>query len=316
MYSDDFDERKNAMLDMKELIPSKDVWDYMQKSGRVLTDFEKATLIYNHSGMSHEEKVKALKCIQKMTTDDNLREQIQKRLTYDSQCLKKFFEKENDEIYVLKVFVTAEQEWTECGYYISGELAVASGKKFSERFSVYKTKLLTEEKEPDECYSKQIAALYFTANGAMHNYYSNEVTSTESEFESNRGNFENAYIDIPHPFKNGDLVKVRYNELKEGEIYIVECCPEKSEDENIQNQRYRFNDYGDVSLRVATMDADAKFGHKHVKIVDIEFATLKDDDPKKTVLECAADLVNGCGSLSDFQFACEEYCRKTKMIVL
>ena len=44
------------MVEMKDLIPSKDVRWYLERQGRVLTDFEKATLVYNHSGMNHEEK--------------------------------------------------------------------------------------------------------------------------------------------------------------------------------------------------------------------------------------------------------------------
>lgn len=35
------------MLDILELIPSKDVREYMKETGRVFTDFEKAAIIYN-----------------------------------------------------------------------------------------------------------------------------------------------------------------------------------------------------------------------------------------------------------------------------
>lgn len=64
---------------------------------------------------------------------------------------------------------------------------------------------------------------------------------------------------------------------------------------------------------LAAMNSEAEFWHEHAKIADIEFATLEEDNLKKQVLECAADLVRGCGGLSDFQFACEEYCRKNAM---
>ena len=79
------------MVEMKDLIPSKDVRWYLERQGRVLTDFEKATLVYNHSGMDHEEKEKALVDILKMTEDFELQDQIRDRLTHDQFCIAKFY---------------------------------------------------------------------------------------------------------------------------------------------------------------------------------------------------------------------------------
>lgn len=298
------------MLDIRELIPSKDVVEYMNKQGRILTDSEKATLVYNHSGMGYDKKIKNLEIILEETKDEELKEQIVRRLAYDRCCLQKFYEREKDEIYILDVFIKDEQKWEECGYYASGKVAVACGKKFKESFSVYKTKLIMEEKEPDECCSKKTAALYFNAGGDMRDFYS---TETEAYIEPEKVSFEYAYIDIPHPFKNGELVKIINNKLRENEIYIVECNKDEVADENIRKQKLTFYDYSDASLRLAAMNSEAEFWHEHAKIADIEFATLEEDNLKKQVLECAADLVRGCGGLSDFQFACEEYCRKNAM---
>ena len=80
------------MVEMKDLIPSKDVRWYLERQGRVLTDFEKATLVYNHSGMDHEEKEKALVDILKMIKDFELQDQIRGRLTHDQFCIAKFYE--------------------------------------------------------------------------------------------------------------------------------------------------------------------------------------------------------------------------------
>ena len=80
------------MIDYAELIPSKDVREHMEKKGRVLTDFEKATLIYNHSGMSYFKKAIQLKELMELTKDSNLKEEIQERISYDERCLNKFYE--------------------------------------------------------------------------------------------------------------------------------------------------------------------------------------------------------------------------------
>lgn len=61
----------------------------------------------------------------------------------------------------------------------------------------------------------------------------------------------------------------------------------------IHNQRYCHYDYSDASLRIAIMSEDAKFGHEHVQITDIEFAALEEDDPRKQLLECTGSLVRG-----------------------
>lgn len=58
-----------------ELIPSKTVRDYMKQQGRILTDFEKATLIYNHSGMDYEEKTEHLKELLESTENPELKKE-------------------------------------------------------------------------------------------------------------------------------------------------------------------------------------------------------------------------------------------------
>lgn len=85
-------------ITLAELIPSKDVRACIEETGRVLTDFEKATLIYNHSGMSFTEKAARLEVLMEQTEDGNLREEIQDRLSYDDLCISRFYE--NDGGYI------------------------------------------------------------------------------------------------------------------------------------------------------------------------------------------------------------------------
>ena len=80
------------MVDLAELVPSKDVREYMEKKGRILTDFEKAILIYNHPGMCFAEKTAHLKDIMMITDDGDLKEEIRERLSYDAFVLAHFSE--------------------------------------------------------------------------------------------------------------------------------------------------------------------------------------------------------------------------------
>ena len=61
---------------MRELIPSKDVREYMEKKGKKLTDFERATLAYNYPDISIGERLEMLKEIMDTTQDQKLEGQI------------------------------------------------------------------------------------------------------------------------------------------------------------------------------------------------------------------------------------------------
>lgn len=197
---------------LAELIPSKDVREHMVKTRHVLTDFEKATLIYNHSEMSFSQKTARLKELMELTKDSNLRKEIQDRLSYDELCFSRFYENNGAYIYELQVYDPEDQGSCEQGYYMSGELAVTCGKKFQENFSVHKIVLLTEEKEAEDCHSDYIATVCFDNQGKVRGYYSSEVEWTAKKSEMDRERFENAFIKIPHPFKNGDFIRVKNND--------------------------------------------------------------------------------------------------------
>ena len=295
---------KGTVVTIAELIPSKDVREHLEEQGRVFTDFEKATLIYNHTGMSYTEKAAFLKELMEQTKDKTLKEEIQDRLSYDELCLSRFYENNGDYLYELEVYEPEDDTSYEQGYFKSGEAAVTYGKKFKENFSVQKILFMTAEQEADDCHNNCVGAVYFDNQGLVRGYYSLEVdwTAKKSEIDSSR--FENAYVKIPHPFSNGDFVRVKNNGRVEDEICIIECHNSEFDKDS---ERMKYFDYSAASLRVAYIYGAARFGHEHVKIVDVEFARPKEDDPKYRLLCCAQSLVQGHGGLNDFQFLCDEY---------
>lgn len=148
-----------------ELIPSKDVREYLEEKGVVFTDFEKATLIYNHSEMNFIEKAAYLKGLMEQTENETLKEEIQDRLSYDKLCLSRFYENNGDYIYELEAYDPEDKTFYEMGYFKSGKVAVGCGKKFQENYSIHKIQLLTEEKDPEECDADYTAAVYFDHQG-------------------------------------------------------------------------------------------------------------------------------------------------------
>lgn len=289
------------MVDFAELIPSKDVREHMEQKGCVLSDFEKATLIYNHSGMNFSEKAAHLKELMEITEDAKLREEIQDRLSYDDLCFCGFYENNRTCIYELQVNDPEDQESCERGYYTSGKVAVACGKKFQENFSVHKMVLLTEEKEPEDCRSDYIATIYFDGQNQIRGYDSSEIEWSAKKSETDRERLKNAFIKIPHPYKNGDFVRAKNNDRLEDDVCIVECHnPEL--DEVTKERQYTYCDYEDALLRVTYIYGAARFGHEHIRIVDLEFATPDGADPKYRILYCAQSLFLGRGGLNDLQF--------------
>lgn len=305
------DKRAGAEITYAELIPSRDVRKYLEEKRHVFTDFEKATLIYNHSEMSLTEKAAYLNGLMEQTENEILKEEIQDRLSYDELCLSRFYENNGDYIYELEAYDPEDKTFYEMGYFKSGKVAVGCGKKFQENYSIHKIQLLTEEKDPEECDADYTAAVYFDHQGLVRDYYSLEVEWTEKKPEIDPSRFENAYIKIPHPFSNGDFVRVKSNDRLKNEVCIIECY-NFDFDEESENRCYF--DYSDASLRVAYIYGAARFGHEHIKITDVEFARPKEDDPKYRLLCCAQSLVRGYGGLNELQFFSDEYnCNKQNL---
>lgn len=292
-----------------ELIPSKAVREYMEQQGCVLTDFEKATLIYNHSGMDYAEKRERLKELLDSTENEKLKEQIQERFTYDERCCKCFYDKAEDEIYKLVVFLSEDKEYLDAGYFISGELAVRCGINFQEEsFYVEKIKMLMEDLELEEVelFPPSIATRYFKGDGRLEDYDSSEEPWTYGE-ELGENRFENAYLEIPFSFQDGDFVTIKNHRFLKDKICIVERS------RNIKEYKCsEWDDYSDATMNVAYIYGDAEFGSASPNPVDVDYAELNGDEPENKLLECASLLLKGDARLGDFQVACEEYCRKKK----
>ena len=56
---------------MFEIISSKEYRNFIENKGIVLSDWDKATLIYNHRIATHDEKMEALLEIKRNTSDES-----------------------------------------------------------------------------------------------------------------------------------------------------------------------------------------------------------------------------------------------------
>lgn len=302
-----------------ELIPSKDVRKYLAEQGREFSDFEKATLIYNHPGLDLSGKEQALKELAKSTQDERLMRQINERIEKNKRYLEAFINHRDGFIYVL----VDNQELNE-GYFASYIIAKKYGLESHAPFSVKKVRLVSEEKQsaPLHDENSECSAEEYPCGEVCHDEGGNikrfwDVELDESPVRSftpeDRARFELSYMDIPYPFRTGDIVRV----IGSDKIGVV--MGPRSETE-YQDWREKFNkmktdgsiDYRDCAVTVDFIDDTGKFSHSHPMPIWLEYAELSDDNPRKEALECARDLLIGNGSFESFQRACEEMREKLK----
>lgn len=71
-----------------ELIISKDYRKFMEEKNIELSDWDKATLIYNHTAASFPEKIRVLKELCEQTQDEELIKQIKERIAQETKYVK------------------------------------------------------------------------------------------------------------------------------------------------------------------------------------------------------------------------------------
>ncbi len=293
---------------MRELIPSKDVREYMEKKGKKLTDFERATLAYNYPGLSIEERLELLKEIMDTTQDQKLLGQIRERIAHHKKCVEKFYENKKGMMYVLETY--DEDDWRPADwcYFASGELAYASGKKLGECFSIAKYRIFEKEIDMEKGGHYSVSNLHYDEKGDLWNCSSDEVAWEGELDEDDEERFEDAYVDLPYPFRTGDLVR----EVGCDEIGVVQS--ERTDEEyelfrtraEKMRQEGHFNSYGDASIPVEYPDENGNFGHSHVLIANIEYAVPDENDPKREVLEYASLMLKKRCYIQEFQMVCRQ----------
>lgn len=293
---------------MLKLIPSKDMRKHLAELGREFSDFEKATFIYNQPESSLDEREAALKTLAHSTQDERLALQINENLHDSSQRLETFIRREDGFIYLLM-----DTEYAENGYFASYALAKKHGLETQQPFSVAKARLISTEaqaaalrdKDSDYALVKwSYGEVFHDAGGNILSFWDDELD--ESPFKDispeDRLRFELAYIDIPHPFRRGDIVRLVGSD-KVGIIMEPRSEAEyQKEQERLSKLKIQgLTDYSDCSVTVNFIAADGVFYHEHIMPIYLEYGELRDDTPYKMVLECAKDLLLGECDFETFQ---------------
>jgi hypothetical protein len=294
------------------IISSRDIREHLKKINHTFTDFELATIIYNMVtpiSRCHD----MLTELAKNTEDSALRSQIEQRMSID---LKAFEDFKNN-----AGFIYALMPNSECGggaeaYFLNVDAAVECGKVLNQNcrkdcsegsnkrcderaFSVEKHIAYDEFNNSllkDDYIKSAVACLVYDKEGNVTEYWTNDSVQADNT------RFEDAFVNIPHPFKKGDIVRI----VGTNNFGVVESL---LENEDIK----RFNDsldWTDCSVMVEFLSDKGDFYHNHINPLLLEKAFLPKFDERKHILQAAAALLLGQISLDFYTVCYEEYRRK------
>lgn len=300
--------------ELEQLIPSKDVRDYIKEVNWTFTDAQKATLIAN-SGLLLEEEHSRLRDLCAHTDDKELQKQIAGYLSREGNNLHAF--KENSDkscVYLLKVNYGdgPYQTMPPDGCFFDWEMACEYGKKTGMPFAVEKHMVgdIKNRERYGRLDSHEIAWLEFDSGGeaVYFGYMENASDGTEPECSAD---FLYAFFEVPNPFEKGDIVK-----LAGEEAYGIVRTSQKSWKEDLDKHREGRHadwDYSDAQVVVEFLEDDGTFSHRHINPLCLErYQTekgidLQEGSPRDNLLLCAGQAMQGEGSLEDLYLFTMDY---------
>lgn len=293
------------MISLEKLIPSRAVREQCILENRVFDLQEQATLVWNNPALKEEERLKLLKKILKQAKEDSqwevLCKQIERRTKIPKLLEKKFYSDEEKQYFKISYRDVRTQTLENEGMLFSdAEKAKSYAYLELADFSLDETYIITKGylDSTDEICAE------FNRRDELLNIYS---YNPDSDDYCDNTHFENAYVLLSHPFRNGDFVKTIDSE----EIGIFRGC--KNEEEYLRNKEFHkdqaekgYSDFSDVSCTVEYLwpninnSSQLFFSHKHDSLVNLEFAEIKEEDPHYELMKQAQSLVRGDGSLEMF----------------
>lgn len=301
---------------MKKLIPSKEVRELIERTGREFSDFEKAVLIYN-GDLPYYEKLDMLKELSKSTKDSTLKAMLEERVSKDEEDSECFAKNTEGYVYILNSEEFAPEDFY-CGCFVSKEMAYTYGLKLAYNFRIEKhliigfnetqprknksyanpyvfdTKELDELVIESESSSSMVASFYYTKEGTLRYFYSSEIErDAQEELERlfNTQRFENSYIDIPNPFEVGDIVCLTTDN---GHGVVVTSQEDwRQYKEIMKNAKYK--NFGDASIIVDFLMDNGHISHAHVNPIFLGKYEPAEIDADKEVLYAASAVHKGDG---------------------
>ena len=278
---------------LNNLIPSKDVREYMQQTGFQFSDAELATLIY-HSREPLWVKHAYWQSLRDRTEDTPLRKEIQERITYDQKCYQLFAENDGSYFYETVISETTD-EWEKAevtGHFISLDLALKHAKDHKAFFDIRKYQIIglcktvitpyglynprlfpDSASEPRPYRGEAIAEFHYTTEGILKSYWTYEIPFEEMAAVDDWGEirFEWKVIRMPNPFEKGDRVRIV------GTDRVGTVATSQAEWNDFLHRVSEKNlvvDYLDASITVDYSTLEDPYNHQHVQPIYLEKVDL------------------------------------------
>lgn len=314
------DEKYNRLI--QAAVPSKDVREYCEKNSRTFAPYELATLICQNTLLGYSQKdallaelvpelraepdsiAKTISGVYKNHYSNSevadeieayidMENKMKDYLLNDSPRYVYELEYEETGVYrdfnncgvfssINKVYETMEKEIQDSKELNADILSFRLRKyKLDDRENYVNGKFVPEKDNPDK-----FELNYLDSSFMGHEYCFNH-----------RDGFDNLLVLIPHPFRNGDIIR----RIDDGLMGVV-CNIQNDEVffESLQIREKRGGDITDVGIPADYLE-DETFTYEHLAFfptlcekVDID--SCKDSDPKIPLLEACATVMKGNGS--------------------
>lgn len=273
---------------MIELIESAYVRERYKEIGFQLTDFQKATLIWNKPNITRSFRLSLLADLAKNTKDNKLREQINERIAYEEKAMAQF----ETELYGEVVYVVSDRETGSAGYFGKYKTAFAYAqsriKKEKSCYLIEKHKMINGDniplvktslrvspyffaKKPEEKveYSGEpIACLYLDENADILDLWSNELDEREDDKvdEYRKERFENHFLELPYIYHEGD--PVRY--ILTGEYGIIKTSNDEWDSILAKIRNGLYADFSDTAVTMYFLTENGYWSHTHLNPIYLE----------------------------------------------
>lgn len=280
---------------MFDLIPSKYMKRLFSEKSFELDDCQKATLVWNTSDKTWEERMFALNEHLKSINDEVLKRQIIQRIDFENAMLNRLMQNDGRFVYVV-----CEASWGNAGYFRDFRMAKAYALKFMEENDticrIEKQLIVSSEEDltvktiswwnpylfdnngkspwkvEDIPYEGQdVASITLERNGQIKNVFSREMTLDEQmSVEYSPDRFEMQYFEIPFEGTAGTPVKLTdscgnyddYGILLTGTAEWNDFLPSS-----------RFKDFSDIAVTVVFLTEQGLWSHEHINPLYLDFET-------------------------------------------
>jgi len=286
--------------DNYNIIPSKDVREYLAEINYVFTDLEHAALLY-HTIEDKEEVWEKLEELKGSIKDTELQRRIEERICYEKNCKNEFMKNESRHYIYTVSYEEEEIEWV-MGHFLDAELAISCGKKNCREkklpFEVNKYRIIHENVTIYDAYEETMCGrLRYNAEGKLISADFWEQQEEEKETGQVIGCFEDIFLSVPSPFRRGDVVSL----IGSNRVGVVETDSREREEfvRKAQAKGVAF-DWFDAALTVCFLTEDGRFSHDHINPIWLEYATKQQQEGNEEVLKMASLLLKGEADLDSF----------------